>query len=179
MAYYLAFLSKDLGYHQFFVKQGGTQNMNIAIPLHVLAVVIWVGGMFFAHMALRPVALTQFEPPQRLPLMYAVLSKFFPWVWVAVVSILASGFWMIFSVYGGFAGLALHVHIMTALGLLMVGIFVYLYFVPFPQLGRGVAAQNWSQAGAGLLVIRRLIGVNLLLGLVTVLISTGGMYWLQ
>ena len=37
--------------------------MAIAIPLHLLAAVIWVGGMFFAYMALRPVAASLLEPP--------------------------------------------------------------------------------------------------------------------
>lgn len=30
--------------------------MSLALALHVLAVVVWVGGMFFAYMTLRPVA---------------------------------------------------------------------------------------------------------------------------
>ena len=153
--------------------------MNIAIPLHVLSVVIWVGGMFFAHMALRPVAAAQLEPPARLPLMEGVLGKFFPWVWVAVVSILLSGFWMIFSVYGGFGGLAIHVHLMTLMGLVMASVFFYIYFGPYPALRTGVADQDWPGAAKALAKIRQLIGFNMVLGLVTVLISTGGMYWLQ
>ena len=28
--------------------------MGIAITLHLLSVVVWVGGMFFAYLALRP-----------------------------------------------------------------------------------------------------------------------------
>ncbi len=153
--------------------------MNIAMPLHVLFVVIWVGGMFFAHMALRPVATSRLQPPARLPFMYAVLSKFFPWVWICVLSILFSGLWMIFSIYGGFGGLALHVHIMTGLGLVMMLVFVYIYFVPFKQLGKRVRIEDWPAAGASLSQVRQLIGLNLLLGLATVLVSTGGMYWLQ
>ncbi len=33
---------------------------NLAISLHILSVVLWVGGMFFAHQVLRPVAVQQF-----------------------------------------------------------------------------------------------------------------------
>lgn len=153
--------------------------MNIAIPLHVLAVVIWIGGMFFAHMALRPVATAQLQPPARLRFMHAVLGKFFPWVWICVLSILFSGFWMIFSVYGGFAGLALHVHIMNGLGQIMMLVFVYIYFVPYRRLGKFVRTEDWPAAGASLAQVRGLIGFNMVLGLITVLISTGGMYWLQ
>ena len=41
--------------------------MRIALWLHLLATVVWVGGMFFAHVALRP-AVAALPPPVRLPL---------------------------------------------------------------------------------------------------------------
>ncbi len=46
---------------------------------HLLGLTLWVGGMFFAHMALRP-ALGVLHPEQRLTLMAAVLANFFIWV---------------------------------------------------------------------------------------------------
>lgn len=153
--------------------------MNIANPLHLLSVVIWVGGMFFAHMALRPVVAAQLQPTARLPFMQAVLDRFFPWVWICMLSILFSGLWMIFSVYGGFAGLALHVHIMTGLGMVMMLVFLYIYFVPYNRLRKLVRTEDWPGAGASLTQVRQLIGFNLILGLTTVLISAGGIYWFQ
>ena len=153
--------------------------MNIANPLHVLSVVIWIGGMFFAHMALRPVVSAQLQPPVRLLLMQAVLGRFFPWVWICVLIILGSGMWMIFTVYGGFAGLAIHVHVMVALGLIMMLVFGYIYFFPYKRLCKLVRTEAWPGAGDSLAQVRRLIGFNLVLGLITVLISTGGMYWIQ
>ena len=68
--------------------------LNIIATLHLLGVIVWVGGMFFAHMALRPVATEQLEPPQRLPFLYAVLTRFFRWVWLAVLTILITGYWI-------------------------------------------------------------------------------------
>ena len=54
-------------------------NLNaLSIALHILAAVLWVGGMFFAHQVLRPVAATQFEPPARLKMWVGVFSRFFP-----------------------------------------------------------------------------------------------------
>jgi len=153
--------------------------MNLAIPLHVLSVVIWVGGMFFAHMCLRPVAAGQLEPPQRLPLWAGVFGRFFPWVWVAVLLILVTGFWMIFSVYGGMAGVALHVHVMTALGSVMAGVFFFIYFVPYRSLKAAVAAQDWPAGGRALARIRALVTFNLILGLITTAVATGGVYWMQ
>lgn len=153
--------------------------MNIAIPLHVLSVVIWVGGMFFAHQCLRPVAASQLEPPMRLRLWTGVFGRFFPWVWVCVLAILGSGLWMIFSVYGGLGGLALHVHLMFGMGLTMMLIFFYVFFIPYRALKMAVTAEEWPAGGRALATIRRLVGINILLGLATVAVSTGGMYWLQ
>ena len=153
--------------------------MSFAIPLHVLSVVIWVGGMFFAHQCLRPVAAERLESPQRLRLWTGVFRRFFPWVWGCVATILFSGFWMIFSVYGGMGGVALHVHIMLALGLVMMAVFFYVFFVPYKGLKVAVSTEDWPKGGRELARIRKLVGFNLLLGLVTVVISTGGMYWLR
>ncbi|WP_223212064.1 CopD family protein [Thiolapillus brandeum] len=151
--------------------------MNFAIPLHVLSVVIWVGGMFFAHMVLRPTAVESLEPPLRLRLWRGVFGRFFPWVWLCILLILASGFWMIFGVYGGMGGLALHVHLMFGMGLVMMLVFFYIFFVPYAALKKAVAAENWPAGGQALAGIRRLVTFNLVLGLLTVIVSTGGVYW--
>ncbi len=153
--------------------------MNFAIPLHVLSVVVWVGGMFFAHQCLRPVAAGQLEPPLRLRLWVGVFGRFFPWVWACVLIILASGLWMIFSVYGGMGGVALHVHLMFGMGLVMMGVFFYVFLVPYRALKMAVGAEDWPEGGRELAKIRRLVGFNLLLGLATVAVASGGMYWLQ
>ncbi len=151
--------------------------MNFAIPLHVLSVVIWVGGMFFAHMALRPAAVETLEPSLRLRLWKGVFARFFPWVWVSILLILASGFWMIFSVYGGMGGLALHVHLMFGMGLTMMLVFFYIYFVPYAALKNAVATEDWPVGGQALAGIRRLVTFNLVLGMLTVIVSVGGIYW--
>ena len=147
--------------------------MEIAKLLHVLGVVVWVGGMFFAYMALRPAAAALLEPPQRLPLWQATLEKFFVWVWVAVALILASGLWMI-HVLGGFRAIGLYVHLMFALGIVMMLIFAHVFFAPFRRLTRLVKAQEWKPGGAALGQIRKLVGLNLFLGLLTVAVAILG-----
>ncbi len=139
------------------------------VTLHLLGVIVWVGGMFFAHMALRPAAIEVLEPPHRLPLMKRTLDRFFPWVWVAIVSILASGYGMLIGVLGPQAGT--HVHLMHATALIMVALFCYIYFLPYRQMGRLLADRDLPAAGAQLLIIRRIIGINLVLGLLTTLIG--------
>jgi len=146
--------------------------MRIALWLHLLGTVIWVGGMFFAHVALRPAA-TQLPPPVRLPLMAATLTAFFRWVAAAVVAIVVTGFLMIAWI-GGFARVGAHIHAMTALGLLMASVFGYVIAVPFPRLRSAVGSGTWQAAGEALTQVRRLVGFNLLLGLVTVTVAVLG-----
>jgi len=147
--------------------------MEIARWLHLLGVVVWVGGMFFAYVALRPVAAAVLEPPLRLPLWQATLKRFFAWVWAAVALILASGLWMI-HVLGGFAAVGIYVHLMFGIGIAMMLIFGHVFFAAFRRLSRGVAAQDWKSAGAALGQIRKLVGLNLILGLITVTVATLG-----
>ncbi|WP_246345004.1 DUF4149 domain-containing protein [endosymbiont of Lamellibrachia barhami] len=97
--------------------------MSLAMTLHLLAAIVWVGGMFFAHMALRPAVAQLLEPPQRLPLMLKVFDGFFPWVWLAVVLILATGSWVLFSAFDG--EVKTSVWFMTVVGTLMAAIFVF------------------------------------------------------
>jgi len=148
-------------------------DQRLAILLHVLAVVIWVGGMFFAYMALRPAAVQTLEPPQRLPLWAATFTRFFPWVWLSVATLLASGFYLI-AVYGGFAAVGLYIHTMLVIGILMMLIFGHVYFAGFSRLKRGVAAKDWKAAGVALGQIRMLIGINLSLGLINVFVAILG-----
>lgn len=150
--------------------------MGSAVLLHVIAVVIWVGGMFFAYMFLRPVAAAQLEPPARLSLWAGVFANFFPWVWTSVAVILATGFWMIFAVYGGMAAVGLYVHAMLGLGIVMMLIFFHVYFAPFARLKRAVAAEDWPAGGKALSQIRVLVGINTTIGMITIAIGAGGRY---
>ena len=150
--------------------------MFIAITLHLLAVVIWVGGMFFAYMALRPVAAALLEPPQRLPLWSLTFARFFPWVWLSVILLPVTGYWMILYVFGGFGSLALYIHIMQGVGILMTLIFLHVFFAPYARLKRAVAAGDFPAAGKQLATIRTLIGTNLILGLALIVIASSGRY---
>lgn len=150
--------------------------MASAVLLHVIAVVIWVGGMFFAYMFLRPVAADQLEPPARLTLWAGVFGGFFLWVWSSIIAILATGFWMIFAVYGGMGNVAMYVHAMLGLGILMMLIFFHVYFAPYGRLKRAVAAQDWPAGGKALGQIRMLVGINTLIGMVTIAVGAGGRY---
>ena len=140
--------------------------MNLTLFLHVLSVVVWVGGMFFAYMALRPVAASVLEPPQRLTLWAGVFGKFFPWVWASVALILLSGLHMLMKLGG--AAAPHYTLTMLALGVAMMLIFAHVFFAPYKKLKRAVGEQDWKAGGAALGQIRKLIGINLSLGLLTI-----------
>ncbi|MFW5426031.1 MAG: CopD family protein [Methylophagaceae bacterium] len=149
--------------------------MSLAISLHLLAAVIWVGGMFFAYVALRPVAAAQFEPPIRLRLWSAVFKRFFPWVIVSIIALLGSGLWMI-SLLGGMAAIGIHVHIMLLIGIIMMLVFFHVYFGPFKKLNTSIIIEDWPTGSAALNQIRKLILLNLALGLLVIIIASAGRY---
>ncbi|TPW18421.1 MAG: hypothetical protein FD130_252 [Halothiobacillaceae bacterium] len=151
-------------------------NIALAKGLHTLAAVIWVGGMFFAYMALRPVAATLLQPVQRLPLWAGVFAKFFIWVWCAILLLPATGFWMVFHLFQDMSSVGLHVHIMTLLGIIMILLFLYLFFIPYLQLRLALLDADLATAGKKLAQIRVIVGINLVLGLVTVVMGSGGRY---
>jgi uncharacterized membrane protein len=148
----------------------------VAIALHVLGAVVWVGGMFAIYVCLRP-ALGTLEPPQRLRLMRSTFRIFLPWVWVAILLLLASGYWMVFAVLGGFAGARPHIHVMQLIGWVMIGLFVWLFHGPWLAFKRAIDAEDWPGAAARLDRIRQIIAVNLPLGLIVVVIAASGRYW--
>ena len=148
----------------------------IALAMHIFGAVVWVGGMFAIYVCLRP-ALGTLEPPQRLRLMRMTFQRFFPWVWAAVLLLLASGYWMIFMTFGGFSGLRLHVNLMQAIGWVMIALFLWLFHGPWLAFKRAVDGEDWPGAGTKLGRIRQIIAVNLPLGLLVVIIGASGRYW--
>jgi uncharacterized membrane protein len=150
--------------------------MTVGLVLHALAAVIWVGGMFFAYMMLRP-ATGSIDAHARLNLWGQVFGKFFPWVWASIVALLVSGYGMLFFGLGGFAGAGVHVHVMQATGLLMMALFLHLYFAPWRRLRRALDAGDDRAAAAQLDQIRKIVAINLVLGLITVAIGASGRYW--
>lgn len=153
-------------------------NMNsLLIALHVLSAVIWVGGMFFAYVCLRPVAATQLEPPVRLTLWVGTFGKFFPWVWASVILLPLTGYWMLFGLFGGFANAPIYIHLMNGIGIIMILIYLHVFFAPYRRLKQAVLKQDWPTGGQKLGQIRKLVGFNTLLGVITVAIASGGRYF--
>ena len=144
--------------------------------IHVLSIIVWVGGMTFAHFFLRP-AVAQLEPAVRLRLMHDVLGRFFKAVLVASLVVLASGLWMLGRVAkqvvqsGGSFDMPLAWTVMTVLGVAMVAIFMHIRFALYKRLSRAVAASEWSVGQSALADIRRWVAVNLGLGVLVVVVT--------
>ncbi|MFA7431170.1 MAG: CopD family protein [Rhodospirillaceae bacterium] len=149
---------------------------SLLIALHLLGAIVWVGGMFFATLVLRP-ATQVLEPHDRLVLFSKVFPRFFRWVWVSLIAIVVSGYWVLFGLYGGFANVGGHVHIMQATGFVMIVLFAYMYFVPFRRFEQAVAANDMVSAGKHTTAIRGIITTNLILGLLTSAIGAARVYW--
>ncbi len=132
------------------------------LVLHLLAAIGWVGGMLFAHLALRPSAMA-LEPPVRLALWQRVFSRFFPLVWLCIALLLVTGH----GLTGLGAGAGSHtVLAMMLIGWLMTALFAYLYFQPYAALRAALSAGDIPAAAAAQNTIRQIVATNLTLGLV-------------
>mgnify|MGYP002776580594 CR=1 FL=1 len=148
--------------------------------LHILSIVVWIGGMVFAHFFLRPV-LGAFEPAVRVRLMHAVLGRFFSAVLAAIAVTLVSGLWMIGNVAkqvvqtGAHFSMPLAWTVMATLGIVMMLIFGHIRFALYKRLSQAVQAADWSAGAAVLAKIRISVLVILGLGLLFVLVTLLGL----
>lgn len=158
-----------------WADRGEVTMIALLLAVHVLAALFWVGGMAFAYMILRP-AMGPLEAPARLGVWRRVFASFLPWVGVAIVALLVSGYWMII-LFGGFDSIGIYVHLMQATGILMMLLFLHLYFAPWWRFRTAFDGGDLPEAGKQLNQIRSIVGINLTLGIVTVLLGATGRYW--
>ena len=140
---------------------------------HVLGVVVWVGGMFVLHFAVRPSAARLTDPSARLTFLSSALGRFMAWAALAIVFVLGSGLAMIL-IGGGFRNAHLSVHLMFAVGLVMMAVYLHIRFAPFKRMRTAVMAGDWATAGANLDMVRKMVLINLVLGILTIAIATIG-----
>ena len=147
--------------------------------IHLLGVIVWVGGMFFAVACLRPAA-AALDPPARVALMRDALGRFLNIVAVASVLVLVTGVWMIatasrVSVNAGIGfNMPIDWHVMVTLGVVMIAVFGYIRFALFAEVRRAATAREWPAAGAALNRIRLLVLVNLVLAAIIVVVTRLG-----
>ena len=143
--------------------------------LHLVAAIVWMGGMTFMLFALRPAALEVLEPQVRARLMGAVWRRFFNVVLVAIAVLLLTGGHMYASALkaaqssaaagaAGAAGVPIGWSLMLAIGAVMILLFGHIYFAGFGKFKRAVVAQQWPVAAQAAAQINRLVIVNFVLG---------------
>lgn len=150
-------------------------NLSTVIPLalHQLAGTVWVGGMFFSLFVMRPAIKGIAETEARVRLTLAVYRRFFPWVWVAIVGLWVSGLWLMVAEQQH--GVALHVHLMMGIAFLMTLIFAWLFAFPYRQTIRiATGYENWGWATSKISQVRRLMALNLALGILNLILGSVG-----
>jgi uncharacterized membrane protein len=144
---------------------------------HIFAVIVWIGGMFFARLALQPTAM-ELDPTQHLKLWSRILSRFFPWVWGAAIILPLSGVGLLFMIFGSPKTVeGAHIYTMMVLGWMMIGLFCYTFFGPFHTMKQRIVQQHFPEAIQSLNQIRQAITINLLLGISISTMAVIGSYW--
>ena len=147
--------------------------------IHLLSVIVWIGGMVFVQFFLRP-ALITLAAPERVRLMHDVLGRFFNAVLVAAGLALGSGLWMMGRIArqtvqaGVKVNMPLEWLVMAVLGLVMLGVFGYIRFVLYRRLTHAVTSAAWAAGGAALASIRTWVMVNLVIGVLIVAVTLLG-----
>lgn len=147
-------------------------SFTLPYTLHVLAALVWVGGMFFAWLILRPATAAALEGPARLRLWLEVFRRFFVWVWIAVAILAISGIGMLHMRFSGFETAPKYVQLMMGGAIVMFALFLRVQALLLPDLRAAVQAEDWPAGAAALGRIRRLLGINLLLGLAVVAVAS-------
>lgn len=145
------------------------------ITLHILAVIIWIGGMFFAHFVLRPVVNQLLDLESRLTFLATVFAKFFAFVWVSIILLWLTGITTII-LQGGMGQVPPHVHVMLGIGAVMTLLFMYLFSMPYTGLKHALEVRDLEEGIRKLATIRRIILTNLVLGIITTVIAIVGKY---
>jgi len=138
----------------------------LLVFLHLSGAIVWIGGMFFAYFCLRPAAAQSLPPPARLPLWAGTFDRFLRYAGAAVAVILVTGLLMLMPV--GLRQAPLGWHVMLATGVAMSLVFGVIALVLFPRLRQRCVAADWPAAAGTLNQMRRLVAVNLVLGVCTV-----------
>lgn len=138
--------------------------------LHLVAAILWMGGMGFMLLALRPAALDIFQPPERMMLMGAAWKRFFPVVLVSIVVLFTTGTNMYNTSFRaikaatGQGSVPLGWNLMLVLGLVMMAIFAHTYWGLYAKFKRAMAALDWSLAGKFASQVHTRMVVNFVLG---------------
>lgn len=138
--------------------------------IHLVAGIVWMGGMTFMLLALRPAALEVLDPQPRARLMGAVWARFFRVILVAIGLLFITGTQLYTTTFRamkestGSGSVPLGMNLMLVIGVVMMLIFGHIYFAGFKKFQRAVAAVEWPVAAKAAAQIHTLMLTNFVLG---------------
>jgi uncharacterized membrane protein len=143
--------------------------------LHLIAGIVWMGGMTFMLFALRPAAIATIEAQARAVLMGQVWQRFYALVLVAIVLLFSTGTHLYTATFRaarlatGNGSVPLGWNVMLVLGISMMLIFGHIYFAGFKKYKRAVAAADWPLAAKAAGLIHTMTLINFTLGWLAIL----------
>ena len=143
--------------------------------LHLIAGIVWMGGMTFMLFALRPAALGALDAQPRAILMGQVWKRFYVWVLLAIVALFTTGTHLYTTTFRaakmatGAGSVPLGWNIMLVLGITMMLIFGHIYFAGFKKYKRAVANGEWPVAAKAAGFIHSMTLINFTLGWLAIL----------
>jgi len=143
--------------------------------LHLIAGIVWMGGMTFMLFALRPAALVSLDAQPRALLMGEVWKRFYILVLLSIVALFTTGTHLYTATFRaaklavGQGSVPLGWNIMLVLGLIMMLIFGHIYFAGFKKYKRAVAAGEWPVAAKAAGLMHTMTLINFTLGWVAIL----------
>ena len=144
--------------------------LQITLLLHLIAAMVWMGGMTCLLFALRPAALALLDGPVRARLMAGVWQRFFTLVAACVVVLFFSGMHLYTTGFRavkaatGAGSVALGWNLMLTIGLVMFLVFGHIYFGGFRKFKKAVANADFPVAAQAAAQIHTLVVTNFVLG---------------
>jgi uncharacterized membrane protein len=149
--------------------------MTVVFPLHILAIIVFLGGLFFASVVFQPLT-RGLDSETASSLWQPTLSRFFAWGWVSLLLILATGIGMVFLKFGGYSGAPMIHRGNMAIGIPAMALFVYVFFGPWQQYRRTTLRRDWTAAQKAITRVQVVMRIILVLGLIASAVSAVGRY---
>jgi uncharacterized membrane protein len=150
--------------------------IGLVLAIHILAVIIWLGGLFFLVVVLGPSA-ESLDAAGASSVWYRTLSRSLAWGWLSLVLIVVTGVAMVFLVFGGYGHLPNIHRVNMAIGIPAIALYSYVYLMPWRQLGRAVRSSDRVVAAKKRHQVRTLLATILVLALSAAFMSALGRYY--
>ena len=138
--------------------------------IHLIAGIVWMGGMTFMLFALRPAVLGTMDAQPRAILMGQIWKRFFVLVLIAIVLLFATGTHLYTATFRaarlatGNGNVPLGWNVMLVLGITMMLIFGHIYFAGFKKYKKAVGAAEWATAAKAAGLIHKMTLINFTMG---------------